>query len=268
VEYTAFTDRRTRRTGRNAYDLKLGNFSFTPPAAIGDSLGDSFTEFGGVNQVVRYTGRFFENLNFSVLAGTGKRNSSIYSDVADDPLVIDNRSGSTLSGAGWESRDVDERKALRLDGSYAFTGAGRHLLKFGYDGENNTARTHLTNSGGVVYLLDAYTDGGVLPNGAVAPAGTTAVANRMVYTVDGAFRVVTEALYAEDNWKLLNDRLLLRLGVRREGYTNRNGSGGVFVKSDRQWAPRLAAAYDLRGDGTAKVFPADSGNLQYPHGRR
>lgn len=253
VELTAFSDKNTRVTERYAFELTSADFAFQQPAARGASLGNVYNDFGGINQIARYTGRVSDDLNISVLYGTSKRDATIRSDVSADPYVIDLRTGSTLSGSGLEPTDRDERKALRVDGSYDFSLGGSHQLKFGYDRENNVAHTRVANSGGVAYTIDSYTDGSILSNGATAPNGTTAVATEYVFLVNGAFRVVTEALYAEDNWKLMQDRLLLRLGLRDERFENFNGSGQSLVKMDNLWAPRLSFAYDLKRDGRMKV---------------
>jgi hypothetical protein len=75
-----------------------------------------------------------------------------------------------------------------------------------------------------------------------------------VYKAGGDFRVITEAMYLEDNWKLMNDRLNLNLGLRREMLDNRNGNDKTFIKIEDMKAPRLSGSYDLKGDGLSHVF--------------
>ena len=89
----------------------------------------------------------------------------------------------------------------------------------------------MRNSGdGTSYEYNNYTAGAALENGVVAPAGTTQIASLIVYKAGGDFRVITEAMYLEDNWKLMNDRLNLNLGLRREMLDNRNGNDKTFIK--------------------------------------
>ena len=253
-EYTVFSNSGTTVDERYNYPLVATGANFkTTPVAQGTSIGKNYGDFGGKTQIGRYTGRFFEDLTIAVMAGKNTNNSSNRSDASNDPYVINNATSAVLSGVASVTEDLDTRKAYRADGAYSFTLKGRHTLNFGYDLEDNKAHSLVKRSGDIAYYLLPYT-GGALDNSATPPAGTTKVVRVDKYQVGGDFRVITNALYVEDNYKLLDERLVLNLGLRNEGFDNRNGNDVSFVKMKNQLAPRLQGAYDLKGDGRSKVF--------------
>jgi len=67
-------------------------------------------------------------------------------------------------------------------------------------------------------------------------------------------RVEQRAQYIEDSWQV-NDRWLLKLGVRNDQFTNYNSDGDAYITQTRpQWAPRLGFSWDVFGDSTLKVY--------------
>lgn len=253
-EYTTFSDRNDRTTVQAPFAWTSANNSITFPASYG-TPSNSYRALGGRYSVYRYSGNFFDNvLSISALYGESLKNDSISDDQSALPYIVDNRSSAgRLSGAPSLTLDQDRREAKRIDGVLRFNAFGKHALKFGYDLEDNKAHSVRTSSGdGTAYTYENYTSGAIA-NGATPPPGTTQIAAIQVYAVGGDFRVITEALYLEDNWKLMNDRLNLNLGLRNESFDNRNGNDATFIKLEDQRAPRLSAAYDVMGDGLSKV---------------
>src|SRR5271169_813431 len=61
----------------------------------------------------------------------------------------------------------------------------------------------------------------------------------------------TRSVFVNDNWKLGNS-LSFNLGVRWDK-NNATDAGGHLVANDSQFSPRLAAAYDVKGDGKFRV---------------
>jgi len=253
-EYTTFSDRTDQETAQYAYPWTSANGTVTLPAALG-ALSNQYRAIGGRTNIYRYSGNYLDDrFSLSALYGSGTKNDSITSDVSGQPYIVDNRSSAgRLSGAGSLTEDKDTRTAKRIDGVVRFDAFGSHALKFGYDNENNKAHTLTRTSGdGTAYTYELYT-GGTLQNSATPPPGTTQIAQISVFANGGDFRVITEALYVEDNWKLFNDRLNLNLGLRNEMLDNRNGNDKTFIKIKNMRAPRVSAAYDLNGDGLSKV---------------
>ena len=64
-----------------------------------------------------------------------------------------------------------------------------------------------------------------------------------------------EAIYLEDNWSI-TPNLLLQLGLRADKFENTLASGATFAKADfsDMISPRLGFSWDMRGDGTTKLF--------------
>jgi len=255
LDYTTFSDKSTRVTVQYPYAWTSGSGSITYPSTYG-TPSTSFTSLGGRGDIYHYSGNFFDNvLTLTALYGKNSRDSSTSSTNDANQYIVDNRStAGRLSGSNTVTDDVDRRKAKRVDGVVRFNLLGSHSLKFGWENENNTAHSLVHNSGdGTAYEYNNYT-GGALENNVVPPAGTTQIASLIVYKAGGDFRVITEAMYLEDNWKLMNDRLSLNLGVRREMLDNRNGNDKTFIKIEDMKAPRLSGSYDLKGDGLSHVF--------------
>lgn len=206
---------------------------------------------GGENYIYRYTGNWTDNLTFSALYGRNKYIRTSASNVDDKPLIVDARVGSpvtTRAGNGsLVTTGEDTREALRVDLEYAFSLKGTHRLRAGFDRENNTEVNVRQYSGGIYWRYVSTIPGYTLP------AGGYGVWEQF-YRNGGAFDVKNNALYLEDNWSLLNDRLLVRLGIRDEGFENLNGRKETIAKIAHQWAPRFGASYDLKGDRRTKVF--------------
>ena len=255
IDVTTFSDKSTRVTLQYPYAWTSANGSITYPATFG-TPSTSYTSLGGRGDIYHYSGNFFDNvLTLTALYGKNERNSSTSSTNDANEYIVDNRSTvGRLSGSNTVTEDVDHRLAKRVDGVVRFNLLGSHSLKFGWENESNKAHSLVRNSGdGIAYEYNNYT-GGLLESGVAAPAGTTQTASLIVYKAGGDFRVITEAQYLEDNWKLMNDRLNLNLGLRREMLDNRNANDVTFVKIKDMKAPRLSGSYDLKGDGLSHVF--------------
>ena len=64
-----------------------------------------------------------------------------------------------------------------------------------------------------------------------------------------------EAVYVEDNWNI-TPTLLLNIGVRGDKFENTLASGATFAKANfsDMISPRLGFSWDVKGDGTTKLF--------------
>ncbi|MFD2271233.1 TonB-dependent receptor domain-containing protein [Undibacterium arcticum] len=61
------------------------------------------------------------------------------------------------------------------------------------------------------------------------------------------------AQYIEDRYQVTKD-VLVTAGLRNEQFTNKNGDNETFLEMKNQFAPRLAAVWDVNGDASMKVF--------------
>src|SRR5690606_26455895 len=94
-----------------------------------------------------------------------------------------------------------------------------------------------------------------LPNNVDIPAGVTAYVDARRYITGAPVSTEAQAFYIEDNWQI-TPNLLLNLGVRADKFHNKLASGATFAKSDfgDMVAPRFGFSWDMRGDGTTKLF--------------
>ena len=76
---------------------------------------------------------------------------------------------------------------------------------------------------------------------------------RSFYRNEGTFDTNMRAVYLQDSWSLLNDRVNLQLGVRGDKFRNYTLSGDKYYDSGYNWAPRLGATIDVFGDKRTKL---------------
>ena len=161
----------------------------------------------------------------------------------DDPFVRDQTAPA----------DSDTREAWRIDGDWLL---GDHRLRFGLDSEKFVSQRAGTQYAGDGFYYryfnrtSTFTDSAV---GVTIPANTPYVRTWQRVTQSGGFEINNEAFYLEDNWQA-TDQLMLYLGARAERFENFNADGVSFADSGTLWAPRLGFSWDVKGDGSLKVF--------------
>ena len=69
----------------------------------------------------------------------------------------------------------------------------------------------------------------------------------------GVFDTTASAWYVEDVWNI-TPNFLLNLGVRVDAFENKTAAGGTFIEMDNLVSPRLAFSWDMKGDGSTKLF--------------
>lgn len=236
LELTAFSD--TRDIDRDIYAYNQYSQD------VGAKQAALLYERGGENIVLRYTGQITPDFSVSALYGRGVSADNSTSGGDDRPWMRDDRVvtapvqlGNYLSLI---EKYEDTREAIRIDAEYRL---GNHRLRAGLDLESNETVYDVAAPGpdNVRYRYYLNTSGAQR-------------ADVRTYRNQGSVDVDSVAYYVEDSVNVLNDRLLLSVGLRNEAFENKNKDGQAFVKIDQQIAPRLAAVYDLAGDGTSKVF--------------
>src|SRR5690606_31903755 len=108
---------------------------------------------------------------------------------------------------------------------------------------------------GVSYQAQAATPGTVLPNGAVIPGGVNAILDARRYVTGAPVSTKAQSVYIEDNWSVTPD-LLLNIGIRADKFHNTLASGATFAQADfsDMISPRFGFSWDMKGDGSTKVF--------------
>ena len=230
-----------------------------------DRTNQIYNDTGGTNWALSYSGYLSDAFSMKLLYGENERRRA-QSSLNDTNCnrVFDQRSASDgvppdLQGdrgcttSALIENATDSRKAARADFEWQL---GDHLLRFGLDREQNTSdyERHYPGPGALRYDVYHRTPGASLNGGVVPPSGLVVRTRRL--EVNGSFETDNSAYYLEDNWSVTSN-LLLNLGVRMEAFDNKGGDGKSYIKIDNMLAPRFGFSWDMKGDGTTKLF----GNL-------
>ncbi|WP_282270750.1 TonB-dependent receptor [Stenotrophomonas sp. PS02298] len=261
LELLAFSDDGETETAKHTYNWGS--------AVVGDLTGTGTDEGGGTNWSATYTGHFGQNFTAKAMIGQNERNANARSggdDVCD--YITTNTSGSNsyapyLSAMPNKtlgcspSRDVVEmtntRDAARLDFEWAL---GNHLIRFGADREELTTEQMSRYSGsGTMYTAYVPTPGSEVFGGAgvYIPANVTQMLMARRNVSGGKFETVANAFYIEDQWSI-TPNFLVTLGLRSDSFNNKVADGSSFIKQDNLIAPRGGFSWDIKGDGTTKLF--------------
>ncbi|GAB3022414.1 TonB-dependent receptor [Bowmanella dokdonensis] len=235
LEITGFSDARETVRFIGTYDNETGTATFGEEP--------EYRSRGGDNYIVKYTGVITDDFSLSAQYGVNKYDRTNYSVLDENPLIIDVRDGGNSNLGNWAastpSAASDERKAYRVDADWYL---GDHEIRFGIDHETMTASDVTRYSGGIYYR---YVDR--------ADSSTGDGVRVRHYNTGGEFETEASAFYIQDAWQI-TDSLVLNLGLRNDTFDNKNAAGETFVKMDNQWAPRLGAVWDVKGDGESKAW--------------
>lgn len=255
----AFSDETETTAGAYNYDWDDN--------VIGAWGGDSVTEAGGKNWSATYTGHFGETFTARAMVGQNNQRaftrssldelcSPVFTDASYAPRLGQLnglRPGCHPTGAAVAERD-DTRDVARLDFEWQL---GTHLLRFGVDRELMTTEQSTRYPGPTQLSYTAYVarPGDEVWDGANAyvPAGVTEMLRARNRVSGGTFETEANAFYLEDIWNI-TPNLMLNLGVRWDRFENRTADGDAFIKMDDLVAPRFGFSWDMKGDGTTKLF--------------
>jgi hypothetical protein len=255
-ELTAFNDKTTQ---------EVGNYTAPSPytGVRGPFLSTDEYTTGGQNTIAKWTSHLTQNVSISALAGVGKYSRSNLIASSGCPAVYDGRPPrDTLEYLGcWsESAGItidnpdakDKRTAYRLDGEWTLS---RHTLRAGIDYEKYETVDGTSYSGGFYDRLFTLAPGGTIggtgyTNNTGAPQDY--VRHRVLFN-GGSFTTKNSAWYIEDNFQV-TDTLMANLGIRNESFENLNDKGQPFIKVDNTWSPRAGLSWDMKGNGTTKVY--------------
>ncbi|MGY0611561.1 TonB-dependent receptor [Luteimonas sp. A501] len=260
LELLAFSDKAESETTKYDYEWEAGTRA--------DSTGRSYDGSGGDNWSLTYTGHFSDNFTAKAMFGVNERSATAGSPWDADCSIVGRSSSYTEifgektlqegchpSNSSVSSR-YDKREAARLDFEWTL---GDHLLRFGVDQEvmdSNSSRVYPGD--GVSYTAIGIApdeDDRQLPNGASIPDGVSAYIDARHYITGAPVSTEAQAIYIEDSWSV-TPNVLVNIGVRADKFHNKLASGATFAKADfgDMIAPRLGFSWDVKGDGTTKVF--------------
>jgi hypothetical protein len=258
LELLAFSDE--SQTDQVVYDYDWETGEKADP-------GPRILESGGRSGSVTYTVHIGQNFTAKAMAGVNKSSSFTRSPVDDvcSGVFVDSSYRSVYESMGSPRvgchptgssviYHTDEREVGRLDFEWSL---GDHFIRFGLDREvMSTDRINRYPGDGRTYTAYRLGAGEQLDNGATLPPGVTDIIMARELREGGVFESTATAWYVEDNWNV-TPTLLLNLGVRVDEFHNKTAAGTTFIKLDNLVSPRFGFSWDMRGDGTAKLF----GNL-------
>ena len=145
--------------------------------------------------------------------------------------------------------DRDNKNTV-VKGSYFLSNdaVGAHDMVFGYDTYNDIRKANNHQSGSDFRILVRNTViNGKTPVPQVYGTDTTFIQWNPIFVSSLGTSFKTDSLFYNDKWRL-NDHASFNLGVRYDKNDGSNSQGQKVAKDSRV-SPRLAAAYDLKGDG-------------------
>ena len=201
------------------------------------------------------TDSFFVDAQYSKRKFSFENSGGRYTDFIRGTVMRDVTNGLAANApifcgvCGPEKRDNDN---WLLKGTYFLStgAAGSHNVIVGYD---DFGGQHLSNNyqSGSNFVFYHY--GSVVSGGNVYPIidSSAELDYWPVLQKAQASDVRTRSAYLNDTWRL-NNRLSFNFGVRYDKNHATDMAGNV-TSNDSAWSPRLAAIFDVKGDGKLRV---------------
>ena len=258
IEFTSFSDKQDIET--DVYLNTVGQLN-----RLG-KVGTSYSEQGGRNYILKYTGYLTDTFTLSALAGRGEFSRGQYLRTASGvdvryggdlnqpasgcPVITDARpvsrqqatgvyaSTCNITGGAIPRADSkDTRDQYRVDAEWQLAS---HLLRFGVDIDNFTSIAGTSTEGGRVWRYSTLASG-------------QDIVREQIVNQGSVNEIRQRAFYIQDSWNV-TDNFILYLGGRWDTFKNLDGFGNTFVEVKNQFGPRLGFSWDVNGDSTFKVF--------------
>ncbi len=186
----------------------------------------------------------------------------INTDITASPIRCWNdASDCHYNGVYFDPTDPEDRNNEQLTANVSWfldSGAGTHDLKFGVeDFTNINVGGNSQSATDWVFFVDPLKDAA---GNVVIGADGDLIPDPQFFSSLGVFfeafrgaelELQTQSFYANDRWQL-NDHWSFNIGVRYEDISSATNAGADPVSTDA-FVPRLAATYDVRGDGKYRV---------------
>ena len=169
-------------------------------------------------------------------------------------LVLDQGYGQMFSPifCGVCSPETRDNKDISAKGTYFLSSEalGTHNISLGYQRFSSLRQVNNYQSGSNWTL---YPTSVKQVNGNLYPVidSSTYFEYYPIPVLSQGSNLKTDSVFVNDAWKLGN-KLSFNIGVRWDK-NNAVDAGGHLVADDSQFSPRLAASYDLKGDGKFRV---------------
>jgi hypothetical protein len=270
LEYTSFGDLPDTTSSAYGYNYTSHAFATKPTSTI-HTKDDGAN--GGEAQLLRYTGNLTDDFTITSMYGIAKA-THIYEPTGYNPALaqvsagvdvqapgMNYNSGQAYSGSIPKSGANDQVKSFRVDLEYKL---GQHTVKAGIDDNKlRSVDAGTTYAGGWIWAYAKTPNpgqaipvaGGTIPAmtsfGGLAAQGYY-VSKNIYSTTSNAYAGQT-AQYVEDNWQVTKN-VLVKVGLRNEGFSNGNQDGVKYVDQKNSYLPRASAIWDVNGDSSMKVF--------------
>ena len=272
LEYTGFSD--VEHQSERVYK---GGMDASKRPLRGSYQGTQYWKTGGRTDILNYTSYLTDTLTLTAMYGQLRSARTTYA-VSKDGLyesyngvvgdfnqpgcvtVADRRYpvatlktlnpyascnfASTFDKVGGK----DDKKSGRIDLEWKLDS---HDLHAGYTKDKWMSDTgqSLYEGGVYFYYYTRPTARGVDNSG----SPETSYVRSIAFQTGGKVDIEQKAFYIEDNWAI-TDRFLAYVGVRNDGFNNKNGAGESYVKQSNIWQPRLGFSWDVMGDSSLKIY--------------
>jgi outer membrane receptor protein involved in Fe transport len=209
-------------------------------------------------QAANYSGvfsdHFFAEAQWSKRKFRFENSGSPFTDRIKGTLLVDSVTGNRWNSPTFcgvcrpEDRD-NENKLVKGSWFLSTGGLGSHDVSAGYDTfkDVRVADNHQSGSDFRIFITETLLRNGTLyPRLVSGSTGTFIQWNPILVSSTGT-DFTTDSLFLNDKWRL-NDHLSFNLGARYDKNDGVNGEGQKTAK-DSKISPRLAAAWDPKGDG-------------------
>jgi hypothetical protein len=181
-------------------------------------------------------------------------------NIVDSPIVtLTQAQLGVYNGAYFDATDPEHRDNWQVAGNYSYFltagKGGNHDLKGGFE-IYQSKRTGGNSQSASNYVFDAdyaTADDGITPlydaNNRLIPIfdPDNTLIEHWIASRGAELKIKTTSLYAQDQWRA-NRHLTVNLGIRYEKVRS-DATGGIIGVDTDTVVPRLAATYDINGDG-------------------
>src|SRR5262249_49521283 len=212
------------------------------------------------------TNNFFLEGLYSKRKFSFENSGSLYTDLIKGTLMRDRANGNARYNAptfcGVCDPEKRDNRDYQIKGTYFLStpSFGSHNIVLGYDNFSGTRLANNYQSGSNYRVFTTRTiltptgcGTAALPCQDIFPVITPAsyVYYTPIDTLSKGTDTLTHSVFLNDSWRL-SDRLSFNLGVRWDK-NDAKDSRGVVTSKDSAFSPRIAAAYDVQGNGTVKL---------------
>ncbi|WP_306851254.1 TonB-dependent receptor [Luteibacter jiangsuensis] len=260
----------TGASTKTSYKGNLYNYDYATNSTSDLNSFDTSTKNSASVYVAKFTSYITDDITLTALYG--KQKMTYYSETPGYDPTLTYISGSefenpaitggspivnsqTVLTAADPSHHATSDN-LRLDLSWKL---GDHTITAGIDNQNSHDMDDgETGSAWIYGYGDAATAISDSPYVAAPNTGAGGengyYVSKYLYSTSASVRVKQRAQYIEDSWQV-DDRWLVKIGLRNDQFTNYNPDGDAFLRMTKpQWAPRLGFSWDVNGDSTLKVY--------------